>query len=297
MSVSSRLEEERRLDAIIDRQRRSLARPPTFGGLQTVLIHASVLPDVRESQALREGIGYRLRFHDGVDLIETAQVVERFPNVQELDFDERWSGVQAAAELPRLQNLGCDLQADEQLDLRAFPTLRHISVGPSRSRVRFSSKTLEKLKIFGPLRGETDLSMVRELNSLRVLWVIHGHLESLAGIEHLPHLRELNLFRHRNLRTIERVAHCSKIRFLEIERCSNVQDLEVIGSLQRLKSLHLAAMKTIPTLRFLSGCPSLQHVHLERIRVEDRQLDFLRRRNPGIEMSFTQRDMDTTRDY
>ncbi len=140
------------------------------------------------------------------------------------------------------------------LDLSKFKNLKCLVIGDHQNILNYDSLTgLQRLYI-ASIRG-TDLSLLRNIKSLKKLELRSPKIHSLSGIEHLPSLKSLRVYRAPNLIDISCINENLSINTLILESINSSCDY-----------LSLSSNSSIKEARFLTKTDSIEFISsMERI--------------------------------
>ena len=114
--------------------------------------------------------------------------------------------------------------------------------------------TLEKLYI-----SDCVISSIDCYPKLKMLELTSCKLNSLQGLEGLPSLQQLVIYRNRTLKDISDLRHVTKsLRNLLVENCPQIEDFSSISRLSHLESLSLIGSNDIDSIKFLADLPALK---------------------------------------
>jgi len=145
-----------------------------------------------------------------------------------------------------------------------FSKLQHLESVGLQWRPIYESvlahKSLRRVIVLGfPYTDLTGWAPNKRLASLKLS---SNRLQSLAGIERFPNLKQLHLYRCRNLRSLKALTKSPKIEFLRLDQCAGVKDLSPIAELRKLKTLEIETCHTIRSISPLTKCKRLQRLQI-----------------------------------
>lgn len=198
----------------------------------------------------RPGIYYRSVATDTLSFLADLEGLPSFASYGPITTD---IGIESRPELTRLAlNSDCS----EARDLSAFAKLVSLG-GPDRCHRGLES--LVSLRQLAMPRWQSRncerLSVLRSLRKLR--FYQSAKLESLAGLEQLPELRELSVGYSRRLCDVS-VLSSASLRSLEIISFRPELDLSFVTRLPNLQILRLENCPRIASLQPLSSHPTLK---------------------------------------
>lgn len=196
---------------------------------------------------------------------------------------------------PRLERLSVrKIPSLKLICFTALPQLRYLECEPRSLDGLESATSLTELSV--TYRME-DLRILAPLTRLEVLTLNSTTLQSVAGIESLPHLNDvylvdgrlvsldgvdaaarleiLHLQEMKHLTSISAVARVNRLRVLRIDACKRIADLSAIGVLVQLKKLWLENLGDVPSIAFLEPLKALRYYVAQGTRVADGDLSVL----------------------
>jgi hypothetical protein len=105
-----------------------------------------------------------------------------------------------------------------------------------------------------------SLEFLSSLTRLRWLWVGLGSARSIAGIEALPRLSYLELWRIRGLSDLRPIAACTKLRALTLDSFRRPVDLPSLRQLRFLSRVDLLNAPAFRDLRSIAAAPKLREL-------------------------------------
>jgi len=174
--------------------------------------------------------------------------------------------------LPRLETIGLQAEFTKAPDFSTFNNLTHLFLywRPKAITV-FGCSGLQRLNIVNyPLE---DLKKLNNIAGLKHLQLTSKKLLSLAGIEALQSLRNLDLAICPKLESLSGINKCQEIQFVELESCKKVSDVSSLGELSSLREIVLTDCGKIKSLQSLAKCRLLESlIFAGDTNVEDGEL-------------------------
>ncbi len=166
------------------------------------------------------------------------------------------------------------------LDLSKLPKLQFLATNsPGNIRYLTVHKKLTSLKLVNTNKKiqSKDLDFLKQLKSLKVLYLDGLENTSIDGIQSLDKLEVLSLHSMEKLRDISVLTHLgvSLTRF-SIENCKNIQDYGFISGLFNLKYLNLSRIRVVPSISFVRNLPSLKTFIFSEGTVLDNDMSYLK---------------------
>jgi hypothetical protein len=160
----------------------------------------------------------------------------------------------------RSLSIGESVTNRQEIDLSAQNNLIHLGL-----HWRKSIKGLENCSKLESLMltefKEKDLSVIREVSTIRALDIRNSSIKELAGVEDCQSLESISLGPCRSLHSICALNHLPNLRSIDLEACSKISDYEKLTDLPVLEKLNIVSCK-ISSIRFITKIPSLKKLIL-----------------------------------
>jgi hypothetical protein len=216
--------------------------------------------------------------------------------------------VESIAEIPHLESLSLGIYEirDFAVLRRVSPTLRHLSIGATRSKrqdlapiARFRSliqiylegqcKNIEVLSDLTMLEDITlrsittpGLDYLRPLSNLWSLDIKLGGIKSFTGIEGKESIKYLELWQIRELSDIDVISYLPGLQNLFLQSLPRIRALPALEKAQRLRRVLIENMKGLSDFRALEWAPALQEFALVDGRTQDPAQLLPVLRNPAL---------------
>ena len=149
----------------------------------------------------------------------------------------------------------------QELDLRRFPALAELRADwhPRRLAGLYDCPRLARLVLRKYKPRSRDLTDLGRLASLESLQLVQSPITSLAGVEAMSRLWELELHYCARLTDVTALAaRADTLQRLRLDRCRNVAGREGVARLRRLTHLSFCGDSPIPSIGFVRGMPRLR---------------------------------------
>ena len=159
--------------------------------------------------------------------------------------------------------------------LARFPSLRKLYIEGHTKDIEVISElnNLEELR----LRCVTlpNLSLLTSLKKLTKLEILLGGTTDLEVLQHIPHLRHLELTWIRKLEDVSIIGKLKSLESLQLRALRNVTDLPSLRDLKFLRSVYLETMKGLWDLRAVADAPALERLSLSNVpKLDPRSLRY-----------------------
>ncbi len=159
------------------------------------------------------------------------------------------------------------------LPTRASAACLELSAGDSLSGACASlarltgHSSLRELRVVQSLRGERDLSAVRQFCSLRVLSLRWCNLVSdLSPLAHCNALESLTLLGCAAVVSLEPLRACSALEQVHLSGCVELRDASPLRACSRLRAVSLASCVALESVAFARELPRLRSLAVEGSR-------------------------------
>lgn len=204
-----------------------------------------------------------LSIHDVMDPIEDlSEVLNGFSFLNELHIhtvkDHDWSFL---GTFKNLKFLSIQTDGKRPIDLTGLSELMELSL--KWRPIIIGLETLLQLQYLGFVEyQEKDLITIKSLKSLKRLIIKTSRLQSLAGIEFLPHLEYLELGNCKQLQSIIHLNGLQKLNRIHLDSCPKVTDYNSLTDLPSLDCLIIMDSKEIASVQFMRNFARLKYVAL-----------------------------------
>jgi hypothetical protein len=199
----------------------------------------------------------RLGWHES----DVSFLVE-LPGVHGVDIlSDKVTDVSPIFRLRKLKTLSLYCKAKVAGDFTQLTHLQCVGLGwRSVFGSVFDLGTLQTINIIGyPEKDLTRWTSNRQLERLRLE---SRELETLRGIECFPNIRQLELYRCRNLQSLDEVGSSASIQELRISHCASIRDLSPISCLSELRVLEIEDCHDIDSVVPIAKCRTLQRLQI-----------------------------------
>jgi len=230
---------------------------------------------------LNEGKGWR-----GADILFLAEL-SQLESFKIIDF--KISSVNPIHFLYRLRTLEVATYCRTEIRFSTFPRLEECALEwrPQAASL-FDCLTLKRLFI-NRYDGK-DVAPFTRLANLESLAILNAPVEDLHGLGILKSLRSLRLGNLKRLTSLAGIEELTNLEELEIHTCRAVRSIQEIGFLSRLKKLHLnndGDIESLGPLKKLNGLESV--LFYESTNILDGDLSPLLGQNKLSRVSFQNR--------
>lgn len=173
------------------------------------------------------------------------------------------------------------LRSGSSAGLEALPYLERIDAHDDRPEPAFDWRCLPRLRSFSSWTADTikpetlnhpalelldvnglkvkHLGFLSAAAKLRALRFVQMPVQSLAGLDATPELRELRLLHCASLKDIADLRHARKLEILELGKTPKIADVSAIYGLHHLRLLYVDGRKARqPDYRWLLDMPKLE---------------------------------------
>jgi hypothetical protein len=157
-----------------------------------------------------------------------------------------------------------------RVDLARFASLRHLSAfWHPKSAGLAALRKVRKVSLWKTGDRFRDIASLELSPTVSELSLTQSRLSSLAGIEQLPKLEELQLAYLRAPMDLSAVAQAGKLRVLYLGNIPKPLYLEAIGKCARLEILNVQSCGEFDTLHWMKGLEALDTFVFLGTRVKD----------------------------
>lgn len=171
--------------------------------------------------------------------------------------------------LRELRYLGLPSKIDGIIDFNNLTKLSKLAMTYSQGTQNFENcKSLQTLILSSYNTKLQNLSKISKLLNLRELHLFGGNVNSLNGVELLPSLNKLILYKQKTLNNIKNLAKCHSIAEVHIDSCKSIDDLDALGELPHLEKLIIVNCGKINSVSFIKKLP-LKFISVINTTIED----------------------------
>jgi Leucine-rich repeat (LRR) protein len=230
---------------------------------------------------LNDGRGWQggdLSFLEGLTQLQSFKII-----------DFKISSVEPVHFLRELRALEVMTYCKSEIRFSAFPRLEDCALEwRSKAASIFACATLRKL--FVNRYNGKDVAPFAKLVNLESLAILNAPVENLHGLSSLKRLRSLRLGGLKRLTSLAGVEGLASLEELEIHTCCAIGSIKEVGSLSRLRKLHLNNDGDIESLKPLEKLSGLESVlFYESTNILDGDLSPLLRQEHLARVSFQNR--------
>lgn len=199
------------------------------------------LPDSKKKDiSFIENFTFLTGVRIGLDCFDVSPLAHCY-NLEEIDIPFRYEGMIDFSDFPKLKILAIDWRN-------------------RGSSTAFSCKNLQTLSI--SKYSGTSLIDFSVLQKLEKLILIDPKILSLAGIEQLEQLKEIQIIGAKELVRIDHIERCQMLNEVFIDGCKQVETLHPLMYLKNLKKLNLDNLGDISTIKFLKPLKQLEEFYM-----------------------------------
>jgi hypothetical protein len=211
--------------------------------------------------SISRGYGYKLK---DIDFILN---IKRLKGIYVYDIGD--TDISAISKCTSLEYVHLS-DVSQKLDLSTLPNLCVLTIAwypgiqlPSTE----SGKNLQELYLW-QFRGKT-FDSVPVYENLEHMFVCHGSLQSLSGLERFKNLKIYEHHYGKQLRNISAVAKLPMLEELRFEHCKNIEVENIFEQCKVLKRLYYIACPNLPSLHFLRKMKMIEGFRFCDINVLD----------------------------
>jgi hypothetical protein len=173
------------------------------------------------------------------------------------DFD-----INPLAHCNNLEEIDIPFRYEGAIDFSDFPKLKILAIDwrNTGSSTVFSCKKLQTLSL--SKYSGASLTSFSVLQKLEKLILVDSKILSLAGVEQLGHLKELQIIGAKELTSIDHIEGCQMLNEVFIDGCKQVESLHFLMYLKNLKKLNLDNIGELSTIKFLKPLKQLEEFYM-----------------------------------
>lgn len=133
------------------------------------------------------------------------------------------------------------------------------------------------LMYFGVNSNLETLHFLSALNNLKKIFLFSKKLKSFDGIEHLKSLEDLEIVYASDLYINNDFSKLESLKKLTLDTCKHINNLNFVSQFPNLQYLSFPNCNKIPSLKPLALCDRLEIVNIDNTRIEDNDLNILKK--------------------
>lgn len=188
--------------------------------------------------------------------------VSALPGLTSLDVvSDNVKDVTPVFRLANLKSLGLFCKAQTSGDFAVLTNLRHVGLDWRKAYTSiFQQDKLVTITILHyPYQ---DLLVWKTTLSLRELKLSSTTLKSLIGLDRFSNLKNLDLYRCRNLSSVASLCVVPRLRGLQLAQCKSIADLSPVGALGELRELLIEDCGQIQSVKPIAECRNLESLQI-----------------------------------
>lgn len=188
--------------------------------------------------------------------------IENFPFLTGVRIGLDGFDISPLAQCHKLEEIDISFGYEGVIDFSDFPKLKLLAINwrSRESSTAFGCKKLQTLSI--SKYSGASLIDFSGLQKLEKLILTDPYILSLAGIERLENLKEVQIIGAKELVNINHIEGCQMLNEVFIDGCKQIETLYPLMYLKNLKRLNLDNLGDLSTIKFLKPLKRLEEFYM-----------------------------------